>query len=88
MTVDIETGHVNEYSYSWRFLGKRTPHPEISFLAQVFLIYIVVIGAIVNLSIRNGDSNIWVSLLCSALGYMLPSPASQKIRYRQSPGAT
>lgn len=83
MPGNMESGTVNAntFTYTWSFLGKNTPRPEIAFLAQVILIYIVVIGAIINLSLHNGDSRVWISLLCSALGYMLPSPSVHKIRY-------
>ncbi len=47
---------------------------EIVFISQVLIVYIVVFTSIVNLSINNGDSNLWIALLGSCLGYILPSP--------------
>ena len=42
------------------------------------IIYIVVVTCIVNLSIDNGNSNLWTALLSSCLGYMLPNPRLKK----------
>ena len=47
---------------------------ELIYFSQVFLIYIVVIACIINLSIKNEHETVWISLLCSSLGYLLPAP--------------
>lgn len=60
---------------NWKFFGHNVPKPEIIFFSQVVIIYIVVITALVNITIANGNSTIWISLLCSCLGYMLPNPS-------------
>ena len=48
------------------------------FWSQIFIIYIVIITCIVNLSIANGNSNLWTALLSSCLGYILPNPKLKK----------
>jgi hypothetical protein len=60
----------------WYFWGKSVPKSEIVFGTQVFLIYIIVVTSIVNLSLNGseGDSKIWIILLSSCLGYILPNP--------------
>ena len=45
------------------------------FACQIFLIYIVIITCIANLSIGNGESNLWTALLSACLGYILPAPS-------------
>jgi hypothetical protein len=45
------------------------------FACQMLLIYIVIITCIINLSIGNGESNLWTALLSSCLGYILPAPS-------------
>jgi hypothetical protein len=60
---------------NWKFFGYNVPKPEIIFFSQVVIIYIVVITALINVAISNGDTTVWISLLCSCLGYMLPSPS-------------
>lgn len=58
----------------WECLGTRCPRQEVVFFAQTFLVYIVVIAAIVNLSCTDTNTNLWVALLASSIGIMLPSP--------------
>lgn len=64
----------------WNLLGKSVPKSEVVFGAQVLLIYIIVVTAIVNLSLdgNSSDSKIWIILLSSCLGYILPSPTIKK----------
>jgi hypothetical protein len=60
-------------------MGRVVPKSEIVFCAQVILIYIVVVTAIVNLSINTEEhGKIWVILLSSCLGYLLPNPSLKK----------
>jgi len=68
--------------HTYRFLsrrifdsvGKTLSKWQALFIAQVIIIYIVVITCIANLSLDNGKSELWVSLLGYCLGCMLPSP--------------
>lgn len=46
----------------------------IIFIAQVVLLFVVVITSLVNLSIDNGNTNLWTMVLTSCLGYMMPNP--------------
>lgn len=62
----------------WNILGKEIPKIEVVFFFQIILIYIVVIVCVINLSIDNGNSNLWTALLSSSLGYILPSPSMNK----------
>ena len=49
---------------------------DLLFIAQVVLVYIVVIASIVNLSINTEEqsSRLWIILLSSGIGYLLPNP--------------
>ena len=60
---------------SLKIFGKSIPKTEIQYISQVIIIYIVIITCIINLSLGNGDSNLWTALLSSCLGYMLPNPS-------------
>ena len=62
---------------SWWVCGNELPRDEIVFFAQVIISYIVIVTCIVNLSLQNGDSNLWTALLSCTLGYLLPSPSLQ-----------
>ena len=63
---------------NWNVFGNKIPKEEFLFFAQVVLIYIVCITCIINLSIGNGNSNLWTSLLSGSLGYISPSPKLRK----------
>jgi hypothetical protein len=60
------------------FLGNPIPKVEVVFFTQIIIIYIVIVTCIVNLSIGNGDSNLWTALLSSSLGYLLPNPTVKR----------
>ena len=51
---------------------------DLQYIAQIVVIYLVIITCITNLSLSNGDSNLWTALLSSCLGYMLPNPSIKK----------
>ena len=61
--------------HSWRVCGWKTTQSHIVFICQMVLIYIVILTCILNLSLKNGDSNLWTALLSSCLGYILPAPS-------------
>lgn len=69
---DIESS--KSQNGKWHLFGKACPKTEIVFFVQVFLVYIVVIVAIVNLTIGRADDKLWTALLSSSIGYILPSP--------------
>lgn len=62
-------------SSKWHFCGRLLPRSEIVFFVQVILIYIVVIVSIVNLTIGRSDDKLWIALLSSSIGYLLPNPS-------------
>ena len=66
---------LNNYSttQSRDYFGSRVPRDEITFFAQVIIVYVVIVRCIINLSIGNGESNLWTALFSSCLGYILPS---------------
>jgi hypothetical protein len=64
----------------WHVWGLgRYPKSEIVFFVQVFLIYIVVITSIVNLTLNKDEGKLWTALLSSSLGYILPNPSLKKM---------
>ena len=58
----------------WNVLGKRLPETEVVFISQVILVYIVVITCIANLSLKEENTTLWICLMSSCLGYLLPNP--------------
>lgn len=41
----------------------------------MIVVFIIIVTSIANLSIQNGKSELWITLLSSAIGYALPSPS-------------
>lgn len=56
----------------------RCPKPEVCFFSQIIVLYIVIIACIINLSLGNGNAQLWTALLGSSLGYLLPNPSSKR----------
>lgn len=46
----------------------------ILFSAQIFIIVIVTIASIINLSLGSGNQNLWTVLLTSCMGIVMPNP--------------
>ena len=59
---------------SWRFCGHPFKQSQVVYFSQIIILYIIIITCIINLSINNGNSNLWTALLSSSIGYILPSP--------------
>ena len=64
-------------STRWMLMGSKIPKAEIVFFTQVILIYIVVIASLVNIALGS-TAELWVLLLTSCLGYLMPSPSLKK----------
>ena len=62
----------------WCLFGKFVPRAEIVFISQVIAIYAIISASIYNLSVDSEQTSLWVSLLSSCLGYLLPSPTINK----------
>lgn len=62
-------------STDWVMFGNHFPRSEVRFFAQVVILYVVIITCLANLSVGNTNhESLWISLLCSCIGYLLPSP--------------
>lgn len=64
----------------WILCGDTLPKDQIVFFIQVIPIYIVICCSIANLMLGRGDDHIWLVLLSSSLGYLLPNPKISKYR--------
>jgi hypothetical protein len=69
--------NVSSVSNRWRLCGGKFPKSEVVFFVQVILIYIVVITSLVNISLGEKDQ-LWILLLTSSIGYLLPNPTLRK----------
>ena len=74
----MESNENSSLTGSFKVFGKKIRKPEMTFIFQVIILYIVIITCIINLLLKNGTSELWVSLLSYSLGCLLPSPKIKK----------
>lgn len=70
-------------SEAWDVFGKKMPKAEIVFFSQILVIYTVVIACIVNISIGN-SSELWVILLSTSVGAILPAPELKELKKKHT----
>jgi len=58
----------------WPVLGQNLPKNCVVFFCQVAIIFTIVVTSIINLSLQTGDDKLWIALLSSSIGYILPNP--------------
>ncbi len=76
----MESGIITDsgsHSSNWQVLGSKFPKTEVVFFTQVFLIYGVVITSLINISLGKTEE-LWIVLLTSCLGYLLPNPTLKR----------
>ena len=78
VVVDEEGSHQGSHHSKWHLFGHGVPRSEIVFFSQIIILYIVICVSIYNLTLHKEDVNLWISLLSSSLGYMLPHPNIKK----------
>ena len=62
------------------------PKSSAIFATQIIVVLVVVLSAIINLSLNKDEhTEMWISLLCSSIGYVLPSPKLRKLTENQQP---
>ena len=66
----------NQERKSWACLGQTCSRSLIVFLYQLFVILLIIFGWFwkSHFSKTCDESTVWVGVLCSAAGYILPSP--------------
>ena len=63
-------------SNRWHCFGYTFPRREVVYICQTLIVYIVILACLVNLTLGHSESsNLWIALLSSCLGYMLPQPS-------------
>ena len=60
--------------HSLNIFGKKYPKAELTYVTQVLVILILILTAIFNLSFNSEHHDLWLGLLCSAAGLILPAP--------------
>ena len=81
MADQVDLGNVifdeqDEERRSWIMCGNHLPRSEIVFFVQTILVFMLVGVSITCLALSDTceESTVWVAILSSSVGYMLPSP--------------
>jgi hypothetical protein len=53
---------------------------NITYICQLTIITIVVIACIINLSLKNGNTELWVSFLSLGIGFVIPHPKVKTVK--------
>jgi hypothetical protein len=59
------------------------PRPELVFICQMVIIYVVIGVSLFNLTSGSRDTQdgkLWIALLSSCLGYLLPNPKLEVLK--------
>ena len=66
----------NQERKTWACLGQTCSRSLIVFLSQLFVSLLIIFGCFsrIHLSKTCDESTVWVGILCSAAGYIWPSP--------------
>ena len=78
MNEDDSASNTNQ-SVNWKMFGHDVPRSEVVYICQMIIITGVIISCIVNLSMQNGNAEMWVSFFGYAFGAMLPPPKLKKV---------
>jgi hypothetical protein len=82
VTLTVPRRQESVVSGNWYLMGRPFPRSEVKYMAQVLILYIVILTSLGNLSVGNSElRSIWISLLSSSIGYILPSPHISKKRH-------
>ena len=77
-SIDMPDGeiYIDDEQKSWILCDQHLPRSEIVFFVQTALVFLLVSVSIFCLSQSDTceESTVWVAILSSAVGYMLPSP--------------
>ena len=68
---------------AWNCCSGTFRKDQIAYICQVTILYIIIITALINLSIGNGDKTLFSTLLTSCIGYLLPNPSIKRLSTNQ-----
>ena len=82
----VVTGHDLTKSSSqgtvWTVCGRQVSRSAVVFVFQITILYISIITCFINLTVKNGPVELWITILSLSLGSILPSPKVKKVESR------
>lgn len=58
----------------WSWCGTRVPKNQVTYMTQVILVYGIIAVSLAQLILQSTDRELWLVLLSTSVGYVLPSP--------------
>ena len=73
-----------DHTKNYNYCGNRFPKNQFTYISQIIVIYATIATSIVHLSIQSQDRELWLILLSSSLGYILPSSGLKFTKQKQT----
>ena len=66
----------NQERQSWKCFGQTCNRSLVVFLSQFFVILVILVCCIVRITLATAceEKTVWIAILSSTVGYILPSP--------------
>jgi hypothetical protein len=58
----------NDRNYWKLWGGRKLPKPELVYISQIIILYVIIICSLINLSLGRGENALWISLLSLCIG--------------------
>lgn len=58
----------------WSWCGTRVPKNQVTYLTQVVLVFGIIAVSLSQIILQSSDRELWLVLLSTSIGYVLPSP--------------
>lgn len=58
----------------WSWCGTRVPKNQVTYLTQVVLVFCIIAVSLSQIIMQSSDRELWLVLLSTSIGYVLPSP--------------
>ncbi len=72
---ELSQENSNSSTVELSLFGRTEPCSLLAFVSQTVILLIIIITSIVNISLGVGDEKIWITLLSTSLGVVLPNPS-------------
>ena len=73
---------LNSLSSERRLYQERIAQNKITFAFQIIAVYGIILAAVINLTVQHPDKELWLVLLSSSIGFILPNPG---LKYKKRP---
>ena len=64
----------------FQFCGQKVAKNQVTYFTQITVIYAIIVTSIVHISLESPNKELWLILLSSSLGYILPTPALKYLK--------